>query len=102
MIHCETFPDATWKLVAITSWVIEFLEGIAKECVLATGSSTSDPEVKEASDLFGSAPCSYIYPIREPMLMILDSFACRYNYAAINGSTDIHALVSPISNNTVD
>jgi hypothetical protein len=50
-----------WQLIGLTSWVLDFLERLMKECILF-GEQPADAECKkedgdDGDNLFGAAPC---------------------------------------------
>ena len=63
VVHSCALPlAAVWPLIGLTTWILEFLERLMKECVLF-GQRPADAEGIEMDgdddddDLFGSAPC---------------------------------------------
>ena len=55
-------PDTVWQLIGLTSWVMDFLERLVKECILFSEQPAGAEGVKiegddDDDDLFGSAPC---------------------------------------------
>jgi len=63
VVHlCALPPAAVWPLIGLTTWILEFLERLMKECALF-GQQPADAEGVEMGgdddddDLFGSAPC---------------------------------------------
>lgn len=62
VVHpCALLPAAVWPLIGLTTWILEFLERLMKECVLfgqrpadAEGIRTDGDD--DDDDLFGSTP----------------------------------------------
>ena len=58
----ESRPDTVWQLIGLTSWVMDYLERLMKECVLFGEQPAGGEGVKldgddDDDDLFGSTPC---------------------------------------------
>lgn len=46
--------EAVWQLIGLSTWVVNFVERLMRECVLSADLSIK--EERPSDDLFGSAP----------------------------------------------
>jgi hypothetical protein len=91
------YLEAVWQLVGLSSWGIEFLENLMKECVLfRPAGDVGQPQSDENDDLFGSGPCRrcVFVSIRRLILFTASPIFGTYLPFSTNSPTLLH-LVQP-------